>query len=134
MDEVGTGSASVKTVKRVLIVEDDDDLRTVLQERLIAEGYECLDAEDGLEALDWLSRLPVDLVVADILMPRMGGPELIAKIRERRAWAGIGILLLSGYADLSRYSDLPVNAVQLKPFAIVDFLEKVKEIIGPPTD
>ena len=120
-------------VKRVLIVEDDDDLRAMLQEVLISEGYECLDAEDGLEALDWLSEVPVDLIVVDILMPRMAGHELIMKIRETRAWASTSILLLSGYADLTPYRDLPVDGVQHKPFAPSDFLMKVKEIIGPPT-
>ena len=47
-----------KAAKRVLIVEDDDQLREALQELLSASGYETITAEDGLEALDWLSRLP----------------------------------------------------------------------------
>ena len=95
------GSASVKPVTRVLIIEDDGDLRAMLQELLIAEGYACLDAEDRLEALDWLSQVPVDLVVVDILMPRLSGHELIKKMRQTTPWATTPILLLSGYADLT---------------------------------
>ena len=134
MSQIGTGKgkASDRPVKRVLIVEDDDDLRAMMQELLIAEGYECIDAEDGLEALDWLAKVPVDLVVADILMPRMAGPELIAEIRQTSAWASTRILLLSAYAILAPYRDLPVNGILLKPFPLPDFLEKVNEIIGPP--
>ena len=132
MSGVVTGKASDRPVKRVLIVEDDDDLRAMMQELLIAEGYECIDAEDGLEALDWLAQVPIDLVVADILMPRMAGPELIAKIRQTSAWASTRILLLSGYANLAPYRDLPVNGILLKPFTLSDFLTKVKAIIGPP--
>ena len=131
MSDRKLGHASVDSARRVLIVEDDDNVRATLQELLLAEGYECIDAEDGIEALEWLAQVPVDLVVADILMPRMGGPELIMRIREKKTWAGIGILLLSGYADLTRYRGLPVDAVQLKPFALEDFLKKVREIIGP---
>ncbi len=129
MSKVAAGSASVKARKRVLIVEDDGDLRSMLQQLLITEGYECLDAEDGVEALDWLSQVPVALVVVDILMPRMGGHELIRKMRDTRAWATTPILLLSGYGDLAPYRDLPVNGIQLKPFTLADFLAKVREII-----
>ena len=104
-----TPAGSESPVKRVLVVEDDDDLRGMMQELLIGAGYECIDAQDGLEALDWLSQVPVDLVVADILMPRMAGPELIAKIRRTRAWAGKPILLLSGYANLVPPDVLPAQ-------------------------
>jgi len=134
MGEVpAAGSASVKARKRVLIVDDDGDLRSMLQDLLVAEGYECIDAEDGLEALDWLSQVPVALVVVDILMPRMAGHELIRKMRDTRAWATTPILLLSGYGDVAPYRDLPVNGIQLKPFSLADFLGKVMEIIGLPT-
>ena len=132
MRKVAPARAPDRPVKRVLIVEDDDDLRAVMQELLIAEGYECVDAADGLEALDWLSQLTMDLVVVDILMPRMAGPELITKIRETEPWASTPILLLSGYANLAPYRDLPVNSIQLKPFALSAFLRRVKEIIGTP--
>jgi CheY-like chemotaxis protein len=128
-----TPAGSESPVKRVLVVEDDDDLRGMMQELLIGAGYECIDAQDGLEALDWLSQVPVDLVVADILMPRMAGPELIAKIRRTRAWAEKPILLLSGYANLVPYRSLPVDGVQLKPFSVSDFLAQVQEMIGSPT-
>ncbi len=68
--------------KQVLIAEDDDHLREALQEMLSEAGYRVITAEDGLEALDWLSRVTVDLVIVDILMPGLGGPELIKRLRE----------------------------------------------------
>jgi CheY-like chemotaxis protein len=119
-----------KAVKRVLIVEDDDRLREALQELLTASGYETISAEDGIEALDWLARLPMDLIIVDLLMPRMGGHQLIKRIRESVEWATTPILLLSGYADVASYRRLPVDSVLLKPFRLPDLLEKVQEMIG----
>jgi len=98
--------------KQVLIAEDDDHLREALQELLSGAGYRVIAAEDGLEALDWLSRVTPDLIIVDILMPGLGGPELIRRLRETGPWATIPILVLSGYADLTRYRDLPVDGVQ----------------------
>jgi CheY-like chemotaxis protein len=73
----------------------------------------------------------VDLVIVDILMPGLGGPELIKRLRETSQLATIPIMVLSGYADLTRYRDLPVDSVQLKPFKLSDFLEKVQQLIEP---
>jgi CheY-like chemotaxis protein len=117
--------------KHVLIAEDDDHMREALQEMLSEAGYRVITAEDGLEALDWLSRVTVDLVIVDILMPGLGGPELIKRLRETSQLATIPIMVLSGYADLTRYRDLPVDSVQLKPFKLSDFLEKVQQLIEP---
>jgi len=117
--------------KRVLIAEDDDHMRDVLQDLLSGAGYSVIAAEDGLEALDWLSRLSVSLLMVDILMPGLDGPQLIKRLRQTTQWAKVPILVLSGYADLARYRDLPVDGVQLKPFRVADFLTKVEQLIGP---
>src|SRR5262245_20224297 len=122
--------AGPEPIKQVLIAEDDDHMRDALQELLVSEGYRVITAEDGLEALDWMSRVSVDLVIVDILMPGLGGPELIRRLRETSEWSGVPILVLSGYADLTRYKDLPVNDVQLKPFKLGDLLNKVKELVA----
>lgn len=121
---------TAERVKQVLIAEDDDHMREALQEMLTEAGYRVITAEDGLEALDWLGRVKVDLVIVDILMPGLGGPELIKRLRETREWATTPIMVLSGYADLARYRDLPVDGVQLKPFDLSEFLDKVKQLIG----
>jgi DNA-binding response OmpR family regulator len=123
-------SDKTEPVKQVLIAEDDDHMREALQEMLTEAGYRVITAEDGLEALDWVSRVKVDLVIVDILMPGLGGPELIKRLRETGGWSTIPIMVLSGYADLTRYRDLPVDSVQVKPFKLSEFLEKVERLIG----
>ena len=121
---------TAERVKQVLIAEDDDHMREALQEMLTEAGYRVITAEDGLEALDWLGRVKVDLIIVDILMPGLGGPELIKRLRETSEWATTPIMVLSGYADLARYRDLPVDGVQLKPFDLSEFLDKVEQLIG----
>lgn len=123
--------AQNRLVKHVLIAEDDTEVRGVLEDLLSGAGYLPIAAEDGLEALDWLSRLPVDLIIVDILMPRLDGRELINRVRHTSRWAAIPIMVLSAYADLDRYRDLPVEDVELKPFQLTDLLEKVRQLIGP---
>lgn len=120
--------ADARTARRVLLVEDEDHLREVLHEALDAAGYEVVDAENGLEALDWLDRVPVHLIVTDILMPGMGGHDLVAVIRRSSAWRALPILLLSGYSNLTPYRDLPVDGTLLKPFTLPDFLAEVQRI------
>jgi DNA-binding response OmpR family regulator len=120
-----------EAAKRVLVAEDDDHLRDALQELLSGAGYTVITASDGIEALDWLSRMSMDLLIVDLLMPRLSGHELIKRLRQTAEWAAVPILVLSGYADLARYRDLPVDAVHLKPFHPSELLETVAQMIAP---
>ena len=117
--------------KHVLIVEDDDRLREFLEDLLNEEGYRSIAAQDGLEALEWLSSLQVDLIIVDILMPHLDGPELIKQVRQTSRWAAIPILVLSAFANLDRYKNLPVDSFVLKPFQLSDLLENVRKLIEP---
>src|SRR4029077_14580178 len=78
--------AAVKGAGTVLFVEDEPALRTLAVQSLKKLGYTVLEAGNGLEALAVVERHPakIDVVVADIVMPRMGGPELIEKLRAKR--------------------------------------------------
>ena len=81
----------------ILVVEDDADVRASTARALRRAGYEVLEAPDGNEALALLSAraIPVDLVVSDIVMPRMGGAAFIRALGER--WPGVRVLFVSGY-------------------------------------
>jgi CheY-like chemotaxis protein len=81
----------------VLVVEDDDAVRRVATRGLRARGYEVLSAANGAQALEVLSQRPdVAIVVTDMVMPTMSGPELAARLREERP--DLPVLFLSGYA------------------------------------
>jgi Response regulator containing CheY-like receiver, AAA-type ATPase, and DNA-binding domains len=73
--------------RSVLIVEDDGDLRRALAELLEDEGYQCLHANNGIEALTGLKIQRADLLIADLLMPLMNGVDLLARLRQDLSYA-----------------------------------------------
>lgn len=83
--------------KRVLVVEDDSDLRYVLSVRLVSAGYTVYGAANGVEALDQMEKHRVDVVLTDYHMPKMNGLELLANSRVK--WPGIPVVVVSGDGD-----------------------------------
>ncbi len=84
---------------RILIVDDEANHRVTLSLHLRSVGFEVVEASEGVEAIERLHEAPVDLVVADLMMPGMSGLELTRQLRLR--WPGIPVVLISAY-HLSR--------------------------------
>jgi DNA-binding NtrC family response regulator len=89
------GGAKGRPTKKILVVDDDEALRSVLEETLVSFNYEVTTASDGQEALKKLKEGSYDLVVTDIKMPRMNGNELLKKIKE--ASPGIPVVIITAY-------------------------------------
>ena len=100
---------------RVLVVDDEDGIREVLQEILEDEGYEVFAAEDGLEALSTLKTEPIDLVILDVWLPQKGGIEVLQEMKE--GYVDMPVIVISGHGSI----DVAVKAVKMGAF---DFLEK----------
>jgi CheY-like chemotaxis protein len=107
--------------QRVLLVEDDAALRALTRRMLTSNGYEVVDASDGEEALArWSEQAPgepFDAVITDVVMPDMGGRELVSRLR--RMATSIRVLYVSGYLG-DEVSDLDLSgatALVPKPFA-----------------
>lgn len=102
---------------RVLIVDDDEALRENLVEFLEAEGHEVTHARDGASALERLAvGRPPDVVVLDLIMPRLDGRELAAAVRASPELRGMRLVLMTG-AAVDEVRDLAdVDAVLEKPF------------------
>ena len=81
---------------RILVVDDEPDQRFLLRRIFERAGHEVTDAGDGAAALRAVRESPPDLVVTDMMMPVMGGAELIRRLRSEPATAGIPILAASG--------------------------------------
>jgi two-component system, chemotaxis family, chemotaxis protein CheY len=100
---------------RILIVEDDDDLRSVLRQALEDEGYAVVDACDGRRALDLLSLGPLpDVILLDLMMPRMSGWDLLTKIRKDAALSRIPVTVMStthnaGTVKDARFLEKPLD-------------------------
>jgi signal transduction histidine kinase len=100
----------------VLVVEDEAGLRRLVSEILDRKGYQVRIAHDGLDALELLDGgLVPDLVVTDVVMPRMGGPQLVAAMVER-GWQ-LPVLFISGYPDDAQLPDDDRCSFLAKPFA-----------------
>jgi CheY-like chemotaxis protein len=111
-------------MSRILIVEDDSDLRVVIRMVLERAGYEVAEARHGAEALESIGVEMPDLVIADLTMPVMTGVELIDRIHANAATVSLPIVLLSGRQVDSAVSQR-VNAVVLKPFEPADLVASI---------
>lgn len=100
-------------MSRVLVVDDEPAQRALLRRILERAGHEVFDAGDGAAALQAVRESPPDLVVTDMMMPVMGGAELIRRLRCEPATAGIPILAASGDSHLAVGAD----AVVAKPYS-----------------
>lgn len=120
---------------RILLVEDDQQLRNILRLALEGEGYECIETQDGQDAIDLLmTGQSVDLIVTDHQMPRMTGLGVVKWVRSHSTFSGIPVLLYSGQMD----SDLTHQAQQAgstavltKPFLLQDLLTLVEKLLTP---
>jgi two-component system, cell cycle sensor histidine kinase and response regulator CckA len=120
----------------VLLVEDDEDVRTTARRTLAREGYRVLTARDGTAALRLFAHCstPVDLVVTDMVMPGMSGQELARRIRERQP--GIRLLFMSGYTEVAalRQSFISADTAFLeKPFAPRALTQAVRDVLDRPS-
>ena len=114
----------------VLIVEDEEAVRRLVQTALEHKGYRVLPAADGLEALKMISSQtnPPDLVITDLAMPGMSGTELATKLKDRLP--GIQVLYISGYAEDWRQSgNIDESCFLQKPFAPQLLARKVRDLL-----
>jgi CheY-like chemotaxis protein len=111
----------------VLIAEDEDLVRVAVTKILEGAGYTVVGARDGLEALEILAADPaVQLVLLDVVMPRLGGLQTLARIRER--WPRLKVILTSGYKDGAGVDAMPPDVHLLeKPYRAQDLLTLVHD-------
>ncbi len=114
---------------RILIVEDHERLLRALQSVLETEGYQVFTALDGVEALEVMEQVRPDLVVVDIMMPRMDGYALYDTIRSRPEWVPIPIIFLTAKAereDVLKGKGLGAEDYITKPFETEELLVTIR--------
>jgi len=117
----------------VLLVEDEAMVRSFMVGTLRAGGFEVLEAANGADALELATRHtgPIDLLVTDVIMPRMGGVELASRLVEHRPQ--LKVLFVSGYTGSPAGSlklHGPGGTLLSKPFTAGELLEQVRERLG----
>ena len=105
---------------KILVVDDEDALRTVLSAELEGEGYQVGTAADGQEAINILGASVFDLILLDIKMPNVDGFEVLRFVKEKHPETKV--IMLTGFADLK-------NAIESKKLGAEDFVSKPYDLV-----
>ncbi len=105
--------------KSVMVVDDSESIRKFITFALRAQGVGVVAARDGMEALEKLSQIKVDLVVTDLNMPNMDGFELLKALRDDKEYAQVPVIILTSLTseqDIDTGMKLGANSYLVKPF------------------
>ena len=120
--------------KRVLVIDDEEDIRTVAQVSLEMFGnWEVLTACCGAEGMEMAAREQPDAILMDVMMPDMDGPTTFQKMQQDEAIRGIPVILLTAKVqgpDRKKFLDLGVSGVLAKPFDPTTLATEVAAVLG----
>lgn len=116
----------------VLIIDDEDDFRLGLAELLLRQGYTVLLASDGTEGLEMITRFCPDLIVLDMLMPRLSGFAVLERVKHHLRLSTPVVMLTGNTADQQEsYANiLGVDAYLLKPISSVRLCKTIENLIA----
>jgi DNA-binding response OmpR family regulator len=120
-------------IARILVVDDDQVIQQLLKVNLELEGYEVEVASDGEEALQSFGAFQPNLVLLDIMMPKLDGWEVSRRLKDRPGAGAVPIVLLSARAqdsDVKRGSEIGVAAYVTKPFDPIALLDLVADLLA----
>ena len=115
----------------ILVVDDEEALRTVLSGELVNEGYEVGTAGDGDEAIALIKQQPFNVVLLDIKMPKVDGFEVLKFIK--KDYPAIKVIMLTAFADLKNAIEskkLGAEDFISKPYDLVDLLTTIERVLG----
>ncbi len=117
---------------KILIAEDEKDIRDLIALTLQFNGFEVISAKDGAEAVELAPTQTFDLIMMDVRMPRMTGYEACREIKNLPGLENIPVIFLSAKGQESEVQeglDAGAAAYVLKPFAPDDLIRKIKEVL-----
>ena len=113
---------------KILICDDEALIRNVIKEYLILESYEVLEAENGLEAIEIVKNNDVDLIVMDIMMPKMDGYQAVREIKKIKDIPFIMLSARNEEFDKLIGSDIGVDDYVTKPFSPKELIARIKAV------
>ena len=119
---------------KILIVDDEQGIREVIKEYCLLENYEVIEAENGIEAIDIIKKQNIDLIVLDIMMPKLDGYSALEKIKEIK---NIPVILLSARKeefDKLMGFNLGSDDYMTKPFSPRELMARIKAILKRTTN
>ncbi|MBN1516227.1 response regulator [Candidatus Sumerlaeota bacterium] len=118
---------------KVLAVDDEKDVLFIVSAALKAEGYSVATASNGFEALEQASKECPDIIVLDVMMPKMDGFETLVKLREMDATRNVPVVMLTGLSERDKKLDAIDHGVQhyiVKPFEVHDLIAKLQNALA----
>jgi DNA-binding response OmpR family regulator len=119
--------------KKILVIEDEATLQKALNEVLSKEGYEVVSSLDGLKGLELAQSENPDLILLDIILPKMDGFEVLKRIKENDKISQIPVIILTNLSDMNdiqKALDLGATTYLIKAdFHIEDVLKKISEVL-----
>ena len=116
-------------MKTILVVDDDEAIRTLLQEELEEEGYKVLIATNARDALKMVAAEPLDLVILDIRMPGMDGLEALPRILGIKE--GLPVIMNTAYTQYQdSFMSWAADAYVVKSSDLTELKEKIKELVN----
>ena len=118
----------------ILVVDDEPDLLALLVDQVSSLGYEVVAARDGTEGLRLAVDRHPDVILTDVIMPYMDGPEMLERMRSRPDTRGIPVIALTALTDRrtrTRLGALGVRAFLSKPYSMHDLGERIREALPP---
>ena len=120
--------------KLVMLVDDSEVLRKITVFNLKKHGYEVIEATNGEEALQKLQEgIKPDLMLLDIMMPKMDGFTVLKRLQENEEWKKIPVIVLTakgGEEDEKTALSLGATQVMTKPFSPIQLIQLIKQVIG----
>jgi CheY-like chemotaxis protein len=119
---------------RVLVVEDDPSVRTLLDTLLSGEGYDVTTASDGTAALQLANDGTPSVILLDVMMPDLGGVHVLDQLRAHGSLGDVPVVVVTGKVELVPHLRERVghDRVFVKPFVVADLLEQVARLTGGP--
>lgn len=121
-------------VKNILIIEDEPDFRLALRTRLEANGYGVIEAKDGMMGLDLVRQQVPDLIILDVLLPKMNGFSVARLIKYDEHFKRIPLVMLTVLAqanDRRMGQTAGVDAYMTKPYQPQELLDTISSLVGP---
>ncbi len=119
--------------KRILIVDDEKPIVTLLAQTFEQEGHKVETATDGIDCMNKMASFSPDVVIMDIMMPKLDGVDTTRLIRRNSAYANIIVVALSARADeetRGRMKKAGANLFMRKPFVIAKLVDRVGQMLG----
>ena len=115
----------METVKKVLVVDDEESIRRLVTKILERAGFTVQTARDGVEAIEWIAAEDFDVVLLDVMMPKMDGFSVVHELEKTRPQLLAHTLLVTA-SHLKSLQSLPVRGILTKPFSIAELVRETQ--------